>query len=136
MSFERRQLLWKRGSFVLIQNPMRDPERYGRLCDRRLRSRWRVEPKRLALVDPAHRKIGQPFETEASGKLPIHRSLNDVRRQERERERHPDRALRLALPFSDAISGLVRVEEKPIQPTMSFLDEGSVYILRHETRPT
>ena len=75
---------WRRGRIV-------------RATNLRLGAHGRLEAKRFPLIGPGDWKIDQTGEAEAAGQTSLDRRLDDVWREEGQRQHHPDGALAFAL---------------------------------------
>src|SRR5271155_640125 len=93
------------------------------------RRRRRLESERAPLIRPDHRQVDETLETEAARLTSFDCRLDDLRREESERQGHPDRTLALVLSRSDRLQGQPRIGEEFVQPTMRVA-EGSVRIAR------
>jgi hypothetical protein len=58
--------------------------------DRSLRLRWRLESERAPLIRPGHRQVDETLETKAALQASLDCCLDDLRREESERQGHPD----------------------------------------------
>jgi hypothetical protein len=59
--------------------------------DRSLRLRWRLESEDAPLVLPGHRQVDETFQAKAARQASFDGCLDDLRREESERQGHPDR---------------------------------------------
>jgi len=81
----------------LDTRPVRDgwisPSRKGKRArtDRSLRLRRRLESERAPLIRPGHRQVDETLETKAARKASFDCRLDDLRREESERQGHPGR---------------------------------------------
>ena len=58
------------------------------------------------LLGPEHRQVGQALDAEPTGKTTLHLGFRQDGRDEREGQRHPDRALALAFADGERLDGL------------------------------
>jgi hypothetical protein len=72
-------------------------------ADRSLRLRGRLESERPPLIRPGHRQVDETLETKAAWQASFDCRLDDLRREESERQGHPDRTHSLVLPRSDRL---------------------------------
>jgi hypothetical protein len=77
------------------------PEDKRARVDRSSRLRWGLESERAPLIRPGHRQVDETLETKAARQASFNCHLDDLRREESERQGHPDRTLALALSRSD-----------------------------------
>jgi hypothetical protein len=78
-------------------------ERQTSKGDRSLRLRRRLESERPPLIRPGHRQVDETLETKAAWQASFDCRLDDLRREESERQGHPDRTLSLALSRSERL---------------------------------
>src|ERR1700722_7100045 len=85
---------------------------------RSLRLRWRLESERAPLIRPSHRQVDETLETKATRQASFNCRLDDLRREESERQGHPDRTLALVVSRSDRLRSETGIGEKFVQPAM------------------
>src|SRR5580693_3627733 len=83
---------------------------------RSLRLRRRLESERAPLVRPGHGKINETFEAETAWQTSFDCGLDDVGREEGERQGHPDRTDSPSLPHSKRLQSRAGIGEKFIEP--------------------
>ena len=82
--------------------------------DRSLRLRWRLESERAPLIRPGHRQVDETLQAKATRQASLDCGLDDLRREESERQGHSDRTHSPALPRSERLqSGGNRREVRP-----------------------
>jgi hypothetical protein len=86
--------------------------------DRSLRQRWRVEPERAPLIRPCHRQVDKTLEAKAARQASLDCRLDDLRREESERQGHPNRTLAPALSRSERLQSQTGIGEKFVQPAV------------------
>src|SRR3984957_11749553 len=94
------------------------PEDKRAKVDRSLRLRWRLESERAPLIRPGHRQVDETLETVTAWQASLDCRLDDLRREESERQGHPDRTHRPALPRSQRLQSQAGIGEKFVQPTV------------------
>src|ERR1700722_13128960 len=85
---------------------------------RSLRLRRRFESERPPLIRPGRRQVDEALETKAARQASLDCRLDDLRREESERQGHPDRTLSLALPRSERLQRQAGIGKKFVQPAM------------------
>jgi hypothetical protein len=71
------------------------------------------------LLGPKHRQVSQALDAESVRKATLHCGFRQDVGDEREGQRHPDRALALALADGEQLGGLGGVVEEFVEPAMS-----------------
>jgi hypothetical protein len=77
---------------------------------------------RAPLLGPEHWQVGQALDVEPTWKATLHRGFRQYRGDERERRRHPNRALALLFAHGEPLDGLGRVDEKFVEPAASVAE--------------
>jgi hypothetical protein len=73
----------------------------------------------VPLLGPEHWQLGQALDAEPARKATLHRGFRQYRGDERERHRHPNRALALVFAHGERLDGLGRVDKKFVEPAAS-----------------
>ena len=83
---------------------------------------------------PSHRRIGEPGDAGPSWHPPLDRGLDNGGREEGQRDRHPDRALGLALAGRDGLDALLRGGHQFVEPMVAVaqsFDDANASLLAH-----
>ena len=102
-----------------ITSSLEDKRAWG---DRSLRLRWRLESERAPLIRPCHRQIDETLETKAARQASFDCRLDDLRREESERQGQPDRTFSFALPRSERLQSQAGIGQKFVQPAVRIAE--------------
>src|SRR6185437_14803678 len=102
--------------------------------DRSLALRWRLESERAPLIPPCHRQVDEALETKAARQASFNCRLDDLQREESERQGQPDRTFSFALPRSEQLQSQAGIGQKFAQPAVGIsegFDEDDARVSRH-----
>ena len=94
------------------------PENQRARVDRCYACAGSLESEAAPLIRPGHRQVDETLETKAARQASFDCRLDDLRREESERQGHPDRTHRPALSRSERLQRQAGIGEQFVQPAM------------------